>query len=59
MSILLGILLYGLGVLFFCTLTGANGSDEAHESFATVKRADERFEPVRAHAAVHAPEAHG
>ena len=59
MSILLGVLLYALGVLFFCALTRANGSDEAHEPFLNARRSDERFAPVRPHAAAHAPEAHG
>ena len=56
MSILLGILLYGFCVLFFCALTRANGVDDP-EPFAKPKRAEERFEPVSARGAVHAPEA--
>ena len=56
MSILFGILLYGLCVLFFCALTRANGIDDA-ETFVSPKRIEERFEPVSARGVVHAPEA--
>jgi len=58
MSILIGILLYTLCVLFFCALTRANGVDDL-EPFANPKRANERFEPVSARGAMRAPEAHG
>ena len=58
MSILLGILLYVLCVLFFCALTRANGADEP-DSVAKPRHAEERFEPKPAHGAVRAPEAHG
>jgi hypothetical protein len=56
MTILIGILLYGFCVLFFCALTRANGSDDAEAAFHP-HRAEERFEPVSARGAVHAPEA--
>jgi hypothetical protein len=58
MSILLGILLYVLGVLFFCALTRANGADEP-DTVAKARRAEESFEPQPARGAVRAPEAHG
>jgi hypothetical protein len=64
--ILLGILLYGLLVLFFCALTRANGPEEEanlHQTLQTLQtlqptRAEERFEPVSARGAVHAREVH-
>jgi hypothetical protein len=58
MSIQLGIVLYAVCIVFFCTLTRANGVDDPVPS-ASPKRADERFEPVSARGAVRAPEAHG
>ena len=57
MSILLGILLYGFCVLFFCALTRANGVEDA-DPFAQPKRAEERFEPVTAPGVAHELEAH-
>jgi hypothetical protein len=56
MIILLGILLYGLCILFFCALTRANRVDDT-EPLIGPRRVDERFEPVSARSAVHAPEA--
>jgi hypothetical protein len=57
MSILLGILLYGFCVLFFCALTRANGVEDA-EPFAQPFRAEERFEPVTAPGVAPELEAH-
>ena len=56
MSILLGVLLYGICVLYFCALTRANGVEDA-EPFAP-KRAEERFERVTASGMGHELEAH-
>jgi hypothetical protein len=56
MSILLGILLYGFCVLFFCALTRANGVEDA-EPFAQPGRAEERFEPVTSRGVAHELEA--
>jgi hypothetical protein len=58
MSILLGILIYFLCVLFFCALTRANGADEP-DALTKPRRADERFEAEPARVVVRAPEAHG
>ena len=54
--ILLGILLYGFCILFFCALTRANGPDDA-EPIIQLRRAEERYEPVSARAEMHAEEA--
>ncbi len=56
MGILIGILVYGFGVLFFCALARANGPD-LQDLFANSKPADERFESMPARGVVHAPEA--
>jgi hypothetical protein len=58
--ILLGILLYGLLVLFFCALTRANGPEEETNLHPTLHqtRAEESYEPVSARGAVHAREVH-
>ena len=58
MSIPLGILLYALCIVFFCTLTRANGVDDP-EPLASPKRAADRFEPMSARGSVRAPEAQG
>ena len=60
-AILLGILLYGLLVLFFCALTRANGQDDMEPSLHQTlhpTRAEERYEPVPARGTVHARELH-
>ena len=57
MSVLLGILLYGVCVLYFCALTRANGVEDA-EPFAQPKRSEEQFEPVTASGLGHELEAH-
>ena len=54
MTILIGILLYSVCVMFFCALTRANGRDET-ETLIAPKR-EERFEPAPARGTVHARE---